>query len=289
MPLRTASHQARTLPGQSGAPGEVLTVNVCYPVPRPLSTDSKARIDPLEEERLTRLMEVSEISGLRVIMLGGTGAVGNHAARTLARMSRVDRLTLLGRREAPGLVGPDVSARVVQSSVDVLDPSTHDQHIPGHQVALCCLGVGEPSKISREEFVKVDKDAVLNFARACKRSGVLHFELLASVGVDARSRSFYLRTKGELEQGLRDLHFDRLSLFHPSMILTPENRYGVSQAITLSVWPLLTPMLAGSLRKLRGIPVKKLGAAMALNVVTDRKGEETLEWDEIMALTADVD
>jgi len=78
-----------------------------------------------------------------------------------------------------------------------------------------------------------------------------------------KSNSFYLRTKGELVEALKALNFDRLSIFQPSMILTPTNRYGIAQAITLKVWPFLKPLLMGSLRKYRGIPVNVLGQAMA--------------------------
>jgi uncharacterized protein YbjT (DUF2867 family) len=127
---------------------------------------------------------------LDVIMLGATGAVGNHAARTLAALVEVKKLTLLGRREAPGMEGPTVHAEVAQHQVDVLTPSSYEDHVPGHQVAVCCLGVGEPSKMSREEFIRIDKQAVLDFAAVCKRSGIQHFELLSSVGVNATSRSF---------------------------------------------------------------------------------------------------
>jgi hypothetical protein len=38
--------------------------------------------------------------------------------------------------------------------------------------------VGEPSKLSREQFTRIDKQTVLDFAAACKRAGVSHFELL---------------------------------------------------------------------------------------------------------------
>lgn len=221
-------------------------------------------------------------AALRVVMLGATGAVGNHAARTLASMDVVQHLTVLGRRDAEGLHGP----RVTQRQVDVLDPATYREHLSDQDVAVCCLGVGEPSKVSREQFVRVDKDAVLDFAAACRAADVRHFELLSSVGVDSRSRAFYLRTKGELEDGLRALGFERLSLFHPSVIVTPENRYGFSQAVTLAVWPKLTPLLVGGLRKLRGIPVAQLGQAMARNVATAGTGEETLEWDAISKLAA---
>jgi len=66
--------------------------------------------------------------------------------------------------------------------------------------------------------------------------------------------------------------------------LTPTNRYGLSQGVILKVWPLLTPLLQGGLRKYRGIPVETLGAAMARNVVRQGEGEEILEWDQIMDL-----
>ncbi len=213
-------------------------------------------------------------------MLGATGAVGGHAASTCVQMPDVARLTLLGRRPAAMIKGE----KVAQHIADVAHPSTYTAQLPGHDAAICTLGIGQPSKASREEFVRIDKTAALDFAAACRRAGVRHFQLLGSVGTDPRSRSFYLRTKGELEEGLRSLGFERLSLFRPSMILTPTNRYGLSQAVALAVWPLLTPMLIGSLRKFRGIEVARLGRAIALNLRTGGAGEEILHWDEIETL-----
>lgn len=216
----------------------------------------------------------------RVVMIGSTGAVGGHVAATLAASADTQQLTLLGRRATEGLP----QSNVTQHKIDVLEPSTYRGLVAEHDVAVCTLGVGEPSKVSKEDFVRIDKDAVLAFATTCREAGVEHFELLSSVGVGAQSRSFYLRTKGELEDGLRGLGFPRLSLFHPSMILTPSNRYGMSQAVTLAVWPKLRPLLLGPLRRLRGVRVEDLGRAMALNVFTDAQGEEVLEWDDFAAL-----
>ncbi len=213
---------------------------------------------------------------LSVIVLGATGAVGGEAVRGLLELGCVERVTTLNRRPIVGLS----DQRVTQHTVDVLDPATYRALIPGHQAAICTLGVGQPSKMTREEFLRVDKDAVLAFAKACKAGGVEHFELLGAVGANARSRAFYLRVKGELEEGLRALNFRRLSLFRPSMILTPQNRYGLQQGITLAVWPLLRPALLGPLRKLRGVRVERLGRAMARNLLTTGEGVEVLHWDE---------
>jgi uncharacterized protein YbjT (DUF2867 family) len=165
-------------------------------------------------------------------------------------------------------------------------PAGYAPLLAGHRVAICTLGVGQPSKMSKAEFIRIDKDAVIDFAKACKQAGVKHFELLSAVGANAGSSSLYLRTKGELEQALKELDFERLSLFQPSMILTPTNRYGLSQALILALWPRLDSLLRGGWRKYRGISVATLGAAMARNVLKEQSGLEVLQWDHFVALTS---
>jgi uncharacterized protein YbjT (DUF2867 family) len=213
----------------------------------------------------------------RVVVLGATGAVGSRAVFTLEAMPDVSAVTLLGRRPLEGVT----SEGVTQHRIDAFDPASYRALLQDHDAAICTFGVGQPSKSPKDEFVRVDKTAVLAFAEACREQEVGHFELLGSVGADAGSPSFYLRTKGELEDGLRAIGFRRLSLFRPSMILTPTNRYGFSQALTLAIWPRLKPILAGSLRKYRGVEVERLGRAIALNLRGNTLGVEVLHWDQI--------
>ena len=97
-----------------------------------------------------------------------------------------------------------------------------------------------------------------------------------------------MRTKGELCDALVALRFERLSLFQPSMILTPTNRYGIVQGLMLALWPSLDPMLRGSWRKYRGVAVETLGAAMAANLLTGASGVEWLTWADFNALAARV-
>ena len=214
-------------------------------------------------------------SNLAIIMMGATGAVGGEAVKTLLQMPQIKRLTLLGRRPVENL-NSDV---VEQHKIDVTKPETYANLIAGHEAAICTLGVGEPSKVSKEVFLKIDKTAVIDFAKSCKNAGVRHFELLSSVGISANSSTFYLRAKGELVEELKALNFERLSIFQPSMILTPTNRYGIGQAVTLAVWPLLKPLLLGSLKKYRGVKVENLGAAIARNLVRENAGLEYLDWE----------
>ena len=99
--------------------------------------------------------------------------------------------------------------------------------------------------MSKAEFVRIDRDAVLDFDFRLQAGRGPPLRLLGRAGASATSGLFYLRTKGQLEEGLKALGFERLSLFQPSMILTPTNRYGVMQAITLVAFPWLEPLLIG--------------------------------------------
>lgn len=218
---------------------------------------------------------------LSVVMLGASGAVGGQALQALLAEPHIEQLTLLGRRAIP-----DISAHFVQQhKISIFDPASYENLLEGHKTAICTLGVGEPSKMSKEDFLKIDKIAVLDFAKACKEAGVAHFELLSSVDISAKSSSFYLRAKGELVEEITALNFERFSIFQPSMILTPTNRYGIAQAIVLKVWPVLKPVFQGKMRKYRGIPVEILGKAMALNILSDKAGEEVLQWDDFYEIT----
>lgn len=218
---------------------------------------------------------------LSIVILGATGAVGGSTLNTLLERGGISKISLLGRRTVDGIDEP----RIHQHKIDIFDPSTYDGLLEGHDVAICTLGVGQPSKVSKEEFIKIDKKAVLDFATACKNAGVTHFELLSSVGINSKSSTLYLRVKAELVDELNALNFERLSIFQPSMILTPTNRYGISQGIVLFLWPLLKPLLLGGLKQYRGIPVEKLGSAIANNVFTNGSGLEYLKWDDFQTLS----
>lgn len=215
-----------------------------------------------------------------IVIIGATGAVGGEALKTLLQEDRFERLTLFGRRDVPGIL----SDKVKQQTINIFEPATYGDHLNGHDAAICCLGVGEPSKMSKEDFLKIDKVAVLDFAKACKKAGVKHFELLASVGISPTSSSFYLRSKGELVEELKALNFDRLSIFMPSMILTQENRYGVTQGIFLAVWPVISQLMVGPLKPYRGAKVENLGGAMARNVFASGNQFESLSWEDFQRI-----
>jgi uncharacterized protein YbjT (DUF2867 family) len=225
---------------------------------------------------------------MHAVVLGATGAVGTEVVRALLQSRRFGRVTTLGRR--PFHIAGAASDRLVDHVVDVFNPAAYESHLDGHAAAFCTLGLGQPSKVTREELYRVDVAAAADFASACKRRGVAHFSLLTAVGADSKSPFFYLRCKGEVEEKVRAEGFSRASFFRPSMIMTPANRYGLAQALFLAAYPCLDPFLLGPLRSFRSVKVGDLGKAMAVNAERSGSGSvpeaEILEWSAFRAILA---
>lgn len=215
------------------------------------------------------------------LFLGATGAVGSVSLKRLLSLSKVNQVFSLGRREISEYAQ---NPKLIQQIIDIHQPTSYSELNIKADTAICTLGVGEPSKVDKTDFVAIDKTAVLEFAKVCKSKGVKHFQLLSSIGISSNSSNFYLRTKGELVKDLIDLNFERLSIFQPSMILTPTNRYGFTQWLTLKIWPMLNFFLIGKLRKYRGIKVDTLGKSIANNSFSTNSGIEYLQYDDFLQL-----
>lgn len=217
---------------------------------------------------------------MKAVILGSTGAVGTELTKKLIASPVITQITLLVRRPHPEQK-ISASPKIVTKIVDVFNPESYRAFLPGHELGFSTFGVGQPSKISQEEFFRTDFTAALHFAEACKAAGIKHFSSLGAVGTKAESAIFYLKTKGQLEEEIKKLGFERTTFIRPSTIITPQNRYGFSQALVLKLHPLVDPLLCGKLTPFRSIKVEELGAAMGQNaLLTGRSGVESLTWQD---------
>lgn len=149
-----------------------------------------------------------------VVIAGATGVVGACALRELLARENVRHVTAVGRS-----AGSVEHEKLASKSVRFDDEPTLRAAIPaGVQAALCCLGTTMKRAGSKEAFRAVDHDAVVAFARAARERGAQRFVMVSSLGADARSRSFYLRVKGETEVALQQLGFTQLTILRPSLI-----------------------------------------------------------------------
>lgn len=154
----------------------------------------------------------------------------------LLRSPAIAGVSSLGRRS---LADAPASPKPTQQVVDLEDAAGDAPLLAGHDAASCTLEVGQPTQASRETLGSIDVDDVTGFATACHDQGVESFARLVAVGADD------LKMKGELEAKVIARGFFGTGLVRPSILLTPQDRYGVGPAILLKVWPRPEWLLAG--------------------------------------------
>lgn len=198
---------------------------------------------------------------MRVLLIGGSGLVG----RALIGMScdRSDlHLDLLLRRSPPQL--PEAAEVFVAERLSGA-LAAWQTTAPRCDVFISALGTTRRAAGSIEAFARIDRDLVLDVARAARVSGARQAILVSSVGADPRSRNAYLRIKGELEQGVAALGYARCDFLHPGLLLGAREQTGTRRAERIGQWlaPWLNPLLLGPLASYRGIAAQTVGAAAA--------------------------
>ncbi len=169
--------------------------------------------------------------------------------------------------------------------------ATIDQSLATHAAQLgsfvCALGTTMERAGSQQAFAAVDHDLVLRLADLALRHGASQAIVVSSVGADAASRNFYLRTKGRMERDLSSLGFDRCDFLHPGLLLGPrgaEKRFG--ESIAQSLAPLYNPLLLGPLRRYRAIAADTVAAAAVDLLQASAPGVYRHEFDQLTQNTA---
>jgi uncharacterized protein YbjT (DUF2867 family) len=150
-----------------------------------------------------------------VLVAGATGLVGRELLRLLSAESGIGEVRALVRR--PLIVRGDSKVRECRVDFDRLD--AHPGHFRGVDAAFCALGTTIKAAGSQEAFRRVDFDYPLAVAKAARAAGATHFLLVSALGASARSKVFYGRVKGELEDAVTRLGFPAVTIARPSLLL----------------------------------------------------------------------
>ena len=217
---------------------------------------------------------------LKVALLAGaSGLVGTCALDALLGAPDFGRVFAVTRRPL-GREHSRLANRIVQ--FERLEAQL--KGITCH-VALCALGTTIRQAGSQTDFRQVDLDYVLAFARAAKAAQAQRFVVISSVGADAGSKTFYLRTKGEVEEALAALDFVSLDILQPSLLLGWRNQMRPLELVLRVVMPLVNPFLVGTREVYRAVAAQTVGAAMLGATRSGRRGVQRYTYSGIQALS----
>lgn len=218
---------------------------------------------------------------VRIALVGATGLVGR---KVIERASAGDEVRIVGvaRREAPLPPGARMEMFVAEP-----DKWGEVMEAVRPRALICALGTTmKKAGGDQSAFRAVDHDLVLATAEAAKAAGVPNMVLVSAAGADARSRSFYMRVKGETEEALTRVGFKRLDILHPGLLRgerVDDLRFAERAAIIAA--PLIDPLLSGKWERFRSIEAE-LVAEAALGLALRRAGGRFTHDNEAMRRAA---
>jgi len=190
------------------------------------------------------------------LLAGASGLIGSHLLDALLQAPDYSRVFALTRRPF-GREHPKLANRIVvfeRMATQLKGLTAND--------AFCCIGTTIRDAGSQEAFRTADVDAVVLFAQAARAAGATRFVVVSSVGADTRSKKFYLRTKGEMEEAVTAVGFPSLEIMQPSLLLGSRKEVRPIEFLGTLFAPLVNPLLTGSREVYRAIPAEVVARAM---------------------------
>lgn len=207
----------------------------------------------------------------KAAILGATGLVGSHLLQMLLEDDYYDQVIVYGRRST-GIEHP----KLREILGDLLDDDFFEQGIKAEDV-YCCIGTTQSKTPDLSVYKKIDYGIPVRAAKAGLTGGMQKFLVVSSMGANPSSKTFYSRTKGQMEAALQRMAIPRLHLFRPSLLMgeRDENRLGENIAAALfKVFGWAIP------KKYKGIQASTVARAMH-HVARNLYDKEIIESDEI--------
>jgi NADH dehydrogenase len=205
-------------------------------------------------------MTLSNVPKL-VTVFGGSGFVGRHVVRALAR--RGYRIRVAVRRPDLALflqpLGNVGQISFVQANLRYRN--SVDAAVKGADHVVNCVGLlFEQGRNSFDAVQEFGARAVAEAARAAG-AGLTH---ISAIGADVKSGSAYARSKGRAEQSILQTKPDAVIL-RPSVVFGPEDQFYNKFADMARVAPFL-PLVGGGKTKFQPVFVDDVAEAVARSV-----------------------
>jgi uncharacterized protein YbjT (DUF2867 family) len=189
------------------------------------------------------------------LIIGATGLVGKNLVLKLMDDSDIEKIRIFVRSPTEF-----VSSKLEEIITDFDKISSYKDLLVG-DVLFSCLGTTVKQAGSKAKQKLVDYNYQLEFAEIAKTNGVENYVLISATGADANSFIFYNKIKGELEEAIKKLHFEKTTILQPSVLNGPRNDNRIGEQFGAFVIDNLGALF-GSLKKYRSISGKQVARAM---------------------------
>ena len=212
------------------------------------------------------------------LIIGSTGLIGSQLLELLLESKEYEKVITFVKRDS-GIQ----NRKLKQHIIDFDKPETYQNLVIGDDF-FCTIGTTIKKAGSQEAFRKVDFEYPKQFATIASQNKVNQFIIVSSLGANATSSNFYLKTKGEIQNFLKDCNFESVSIFQPSLLLGNRTEFRLGEKIGTFFMKLISFLLIGNLEKYKPIESKTVAKALFKIAQQNKKGFHVIKSDSIQEI-----
>jgi len=150
---------------------------------------------------------------MKALVIGATGATGRELVQLLLKDNDFSQVTIFVRT-APAINHEKFQVHVI----DFKEIEKNKDLIKG-DILFSALGTTKKDAGGKAQQYKIDYTYQYEFAKIAAENGVANYSLVSSAGANAKSSFFYPKIKGELEEAVKKLDFQKIDIFQPPILI----------------------------------------------------------------------
>tara|TARA_B100000963_G_scaffold359998_1_gene389196 strand:+ start:2455 stop:3108 length:654 start_codon:yes stop_codon:yes gene_type:complete len=188
-----------------------------------------------------------------VTLFGSTGLIGGEILKLLINDNYYENINIITRKKVKV-----ESKKIKNYTIDFANPEEYKKVIKKGNVIIASIGTTQ-SKVNfnKTEYRKIDYDIHLNIAKACKSNGASSFSFVSSAGANSKSKNFYLKLKGDIENSIVQLGLESCLIFRPSLLLGKRKEFRFGEIIAQKFIPLISFLMKSDYKPIKANYVAK--------------------------------
>lgn len=207
------------------------------------------------------------------LVIGSTGLIGSQLLSLLLDSNDYLKVITFVKRDT-GIK----HKKLTQHLIDFDKPETYKHLVIGDDF-FCTIGTTIKKAGNKEAFRKVDFEYPRQFATIALYNKVNQYLIVSSLGADANSGNFYLKTKGEIQNFLKDCNFKSAVVVQPSLLLGNRAEFRFGEIVGAFFMKSLSFLFLGNLKKYKPIEAKTVAKALLKIAQTNNIGFKIYESD----------
>ena len=188
------------------------------------------------------------------LVLGATGATGKELVNKLLNNPNFCKISVFGRR-VPNIE----NKKLFKHKINFSELNKIKKLLSG-DILFSALGTTLQKAGGKKQQFLVDYTYQYEFAKIAVENGTKNYSLVSSTGADRNSFFFYPKIKGELEESVKKLPFNKIQIFQPPTLIRQPDLARKGEKIGIKVFNKLNKI--GLFKSQKPLPVKILAKIM---------------------------